>query len=529
MPKARRRKDSAFDEAPIKSVFLYGNPNIGKLERLKAMGRLFSELVRDDIKLLDNDPSVILQLVKNSKQDSQLRALERSTRRKGVNSAFSQCAFDSAVTMLSNRLDSIRLDLLSEGTGIFARSKVLFAMSVSGSTKQAMLDALAGIKGDFYRGCEAELNAMTEDGFRFLQREFADRYAAASLEYRIPQPKSVSVLLDSRLMKIEASNSTAMPYVITVTDAERPRQMITVPIGTSRHSLHKIKSNDMAGSVFMSVRGGKLRIGWPYSVKREEPNTETVIGVDTGISDTLYTSDGRAYGSLKGALEFYQDTVEPAFGELSSLRNKKRAISHYLRRHNLPEGVRRSLIRKMDRLERMVQTMDAPYRKDRNCKGMLGHGIASAVREYVSDTSAGTLTVLEKLDIKEFNKSRKANGMLSTFARGQLQKKLIGALNWKGLDFVEVLPEYTSQLCPVCSNVDKASRNGKLFKCTSCGHVDDADHNAAINIRDRHSDPEIAKIIAANPYSHEARKKALIDCYKARHDKYLETIKAESA
>ena len=36
---------------------------------------------------------------------------------------------------------------------------------------------------------------------------------------------------------------------------------------------------------------------------------------------------------------------------------------------------------------------------------------------------------IEKLDIKEFNKSRKVNGMFSTFARGKLQRKLMEALN----------------------------------------------------------------------------------------------------
>ena len=31
MPKARKKKTTEFDNAPVKSVFLYGNPNKGKL------------------------------------------------------------------------------------------------------------------------------------------------------------------------------------------------------------------------------------------------------------------------------------------------------------------------------------------------------------------------------------------------------------------------------------------------------------------------------------------------------------------
>lgn len=289
--------------------------------------------------------------------------------------------------------------------------------------------------------------------------------------------------------------------------------------------MHKIKSNDMAGTVQMSARNGKLRIGWSYTVKREEPKPHVVVGVDTGITDALHTSDGKVYGSMSNVIDFYQNTVEPAFGELSSLRNKKRAISHYLRRHDLPEDVRRSLIQKMDRLEQMIRTMDAPYRKNRQCHAMLKHEISSAVKRYVNDTDIDTVTVLEKLDIKEFNKSRKVNGKLSTFARGELQKELIAALNWKGRAFAEIMPEFTSQLCPVCSNVDKESRNGKTFKCTCCGHTDDADHNAAVNIRDRYSDAEIAKIMSENPYNHKQCAEAIKICYAKRHKAYIENAK----
>ena len=66
---------------------------------------------------------------------------------------------------------------------------------------------------------------------------------------------------------------------------------------------------------------------------------------------------------MSPVIDFYHEEVEPAFAELASLRNKKRKIKHFLRKHDLPEDVRRSLIKKMDHLERMIQTAEAPYRK----------------------------------------------------------------------------------------------------------------------------------------------------------------------
>ena len=103
MPKARRRKDSSFETSVTKSVFLYGDPNKEKLALLKQMQDVFTALVNERILMLDAREDLIMQLVKNDKKDTVMRSLEKAARRKGLNSAFCQNAFDMAVTCLSNR------------------------------------------------------------------------------------------------------------------------------------------------------------------------------------------------------------------------------------------------------------------------------------------------------------------------------------------------------------------------------------------------------------------------------------------
>jgi putative transposase len=51
-----------------------------------------------------------------------------------------------------------------------------------------------------------------------------------------------------------------------------------------------------------------------------------------------------------------------------------------------------------------------------------------------------------------------------------------------GRQVVFVPAPYTSQTCAKCRAVDPASRSGTVFRCTSCGHADHADINAAKNI-----------------------------------------------
>ena len=435
MPKARKKKNSSFQTTITKSVFLYGRPNKEKLVLLQQMQDFYTALINRDIELLEQNPAIVLQLVKNDKKDPEMRKLEKAIRTEGINSAFCQNAFDAAVVQLSSRLNNIRLDLLSEGMGIFAQSKVLFAMSIMGCAKQKMEETMQQMEGTFYEDCTKTLHELSEKEFSNLQMEFQERYASKSLEYRIPQLLFVSVPLDSRLMKIEQSTDTKMPYVITITNPLKTRQRITIPIDTSSHSLHKIQCNKMAGTVLMQIRRGNLRIGWSYDSARQQPATTNCIGVDTGISDCFHTSDGRAIGSMSPVIDFYHKEVEPAFAELANLRNKKRKIKHFLRKHDLPEDVRRSLIQKMDRLEQMIQTAKAPYRRKRCYYAQLDHEIKKSVTTYVDSISKDTLTAIERLDIKEFNKSRKVNGMFSTFARGKLQRKLMEALNQKGCDY----------------------------------------------------------------------------------------------
>ena len=55
-----------------------------------------------------------------------------------------------------------------------------------------------------------------------------------------------------------------------------------------------------------------------------------------------------------------------------------------------------------------------------------------------------------------------------------------------GIAVSTVQSNYTSKMCPVCGCIEDENRpNQETFCCVECGHRDNADHNAAVNIKNR--------------------------------------------
>ena len=67
------------------------------------------------------------------------------------------------------------------------------------------------------------------------------------------------------------------------------------------------------------------------------------------------------------------------------------------------------------------------------------------------------------------------------YAQGQFFVQYKAAA--QGIEFELVDPRDTSRGCPRCGNVSASNRKGLHFKCGQCGHQDDADRNAAENVR----------------------------------------------
>jgi putative transposase len=135
------------------------------------------------------------------------------------------------------------------------------------------------------------------------------------------------------------------------------------------------------------------------------------------------------------------------------------------------------------------------------------------------------LVVLEDLRVKAMSKSAKGTndspgrnvrqkaglnrGILDA-GWGEFRRQLEYKVAWANGIVVAVDPKNTSRRCPVCGHTAKENRMTQAdFICLNCGHADDADVNAAINIlRAGHARLACGEIGAVRPLGEAGTLKA---------------------
>ena len=100
-----------------------------------------------------------------------------------------------------------------------------------------------------------------------------------------------------------------------------------------------------------------------------------------------------------------------------------------------------------------------------------------------------SINQLNLSDIKQVNLEHVSNlfykhntsAKLKRFTNSLIEEKITRYLEEAGVQLVLKSSAYKSQRCSNCGMVHYLNRKGKLFKCRSCGYVEDADYNSAIN------------------------------------------------
>lgn len=123
--------------------------------------------------------------------------------------------------------------------------------------------------------------------------------------------------------------------------------------------------------------------------------------------------------------------------------------------------------------------------------------------------------VLEALDFRDVQLSRRMNRILRNFGRGVVKDKLQALSEEYGIKVTEVPAAYTSQECPNCHHAEKSNRPKRdKFECQKCGLKRHADAVGAQNIRSRRSWPEVAW---ATGFGYAMRREAVLSRVRDAH------------
>ena len=179
------------------------------------------------------------------------------------------------------------------------------------------------------------------------------------------------------------------------------------------------------------------------------------LGVDIGIVQIATDSDGESHSG-------------------AAVEKKRRIMGN--RRARLQRKGTKPAKRKL----RQISQKQSRFQRNEN------HRISKTIVQKAKDTERG-IAIEELGGIRErVTVRRQQRARLSNWAFFDLRAKIEYKAKQVGLPVVHVDPRNTSRTCHECGCIDKTNRRSQSsFKCVTCGHVANADHNAALNIRSR--------------------------------------------
>jgi putative transposase len=188
---------------------------------------------------------------------------------------------------------------------------------------------------------------------------------------------------------------------------------------------------------------------------KEEQKVVEWVGVDLGLAAIAHTSDGERFSG--------------------STVNNNRARNVRLRRKLQKKGTKAA-----KRLMRRRRRKEQRFSTDTN------HVISKKIVGAAQRTDRGiALEDLSGIRVR-VRASKRQRRSLHSWSFDQLKSFVLYKAKRAGVPVKLVDPRNTSRTCPKCGCVDKRNRKSQAeFVCMACGHTDNADANATLEIRRR--------------------------------------------
>lgn len=207
------------------------------------------------------------------------------------------------------------------------------------------------------------------------------------------------------------------------------------------------------------------------------------VGIDKGYSSMIATSTEREYGTELGKL-LSKET------ERLSEKNKKRNRIRQQVKDLIQEG---NLVKARRIEENNLGTVkySNQYRRSKErIKSYINHEI----NQFLQEEKPKEIVLEDLTWVGKNTKYKGVNRKLSSWCKGYIDERIVYKAEYNSVELTYINPAYTSQICSKCGR--KGIRSNKVFTCSNCGKQD-ADINAAKNIRMRKKDTRIGKYTSA--------------------------------
>lgn len=243
---------------------------------------------------------------------------------------------------------------------------------------------------------------------------------------------------------------------------------LTIPIKYSKyyHGLMSDFHNDNQDVEYVIVFDkNKIKVNICKDGQRFVPENKTdYIGIDVNVKHNLFSlSNGVNF-------DYNRKLLNQLTNELIKIDNLKKDKSYAVGKKK----------------QRMIDSFRNKIKKS-------NEQVCSDVCKYLNSININHIA-MENLDngfgksyVKDKNNNNiNFNRTVSALNLSSLKDMMKRISRKYDISLSTVHPEYTSKMCPVCGCIDDGNRlNQEKFRCVECGHQDNADHNAAINIENR--------------------------------------------
>jgi putative transposase len=286
--------------------------------------------------------------------------------------------------------------------------------------------------------------------------------------HRKPSTRRIGMTVDRRIAKLEASQTSKrfkLWFVLTVAKGVR----VKLPLSVTPPFLERVGDRSASFNIQANRETGRLTVGVTTDIGKTceagreayAASADGMLRLDFGLK-TLFVSDK---GDLVGR------------GFMDKLIRLDKTLT----------GIARHVARSGQRLRTSARYRAQVTRIRGFITTMVNWGLGRLARLRRPAT-----LILERLDFRSPDLSRRMNRLLSNCGRGAVKDKLKALEEELGVVSTTEPSAYTSQTCSGCGYVARNNRTTQaLFECRWCGMKMHADANAARNLgQERFRPPE---------------------------------------